>query len=82
MSYVTDPYQVKAMTGTLITCDSAAKTILLHLDKQRDGNNKFILKDVDDTHVLVKTAHVDELKEALATELEKNTYDVPDADMR
>lgn len=46
MSYTgTDPYGVRATAGTLITCDSAAKQIIMHLDKQRPGSDKFILND-------------------------------------
>lgn len=46
MSYAgSDPYGVRAMSGTLITCDSAAKQIILHLDGMRQGNNKFVLRD-------------------------------------
>ncbi|KAL7421648.1 hypothetical protein Q5752_003417 [Cryptotrichosporon argae] len=69
-----DPYTVKASTGTLITCDSAAKQIILHLDGQREGPGKFVLRDIDDTHVLVKTVFLAEIKELLQEELEKNTY--------
>ncbi|RSH87609.1 uncharacterized protein EHS24_000121 [Apiotrichum porosum] len=74
MSYH-DPYQVKASNGTLITCDSAAKQILIHLDAQRDGPQKFIIRDVDDTHVLIKSIYVDMVRTSLQEELEKNTYD-------
>ncbi|EJT50272.1 hypothetical protein A1Q1_00466 [Trichosporon asahii var. asahii CBS 2479] len=64
-----DPYTVKAQSG-----DSAAKQILLHLDSQRTGNYKFISADIDETHLLVRTEAVEEIKAALQEELEKNTY--------
>ncbi|GFZ48129.1 hypothetical protein JCM24511_05877 [Saitozyma sp. JCM 24511] len=73
-SGVIDPYAVRVTTGSLVTCDSAAKQILLHIDSMRDGPNKFILRDVDDTHVLVKTANLEQIKDLLQDELEKNTY--------
>ncbi|WVN89740.1 uncharacterized protein L203_104970 [Cryptococcus depauperatus CBS 7841] len=70
----TDSYGVKIQQGVLITCDSAAKQILLHLDSLRDGPFKFVLRDIDENHVLIKKEHVEEIKDALQQELEKNTY--------
>ncbi len=87
MSYAgSDPYGVRVMSGTLVTCDSTAKQIILHLDEQRPGSHKFVMRDsacdgpgvrltpVDDTHVLVKSAYVEELNALVQAELEKNTY--------
>ncbi|CAK9786069.1 unnamed protein product [Cutaneotrichosporon oleaginosum] len=75
MSYAgSDPYGVRLMSGTLITCDSAAKQIILHLDEGRPGTHKFVMRDVDESHVLVKSVYVEELKGLLQAELEKNTY--------
>lgn len=70
------PYRVIASSGILVTCDSAAKQILLHLDSNRDGPNKFILRDLPDdpTHLLVKKDYIEEIKDLLQEELEKNTY--------
>ncbi|KAK4687195.1 TFIIH basal transcription factor complex TTD-A subunit, partial [Tremellales sp. Uapishka_1] len=64
-----DPYQVKVSTGVLVTCDSAAKQILLHIDSAREGPSKFILRDVDDTHVLVKGIYLEEIKDLLQEEV-------------
>ncbi|KAK1923041.1 TFIIH subunit TTDA/Tfb5 [Papiliotrema laurentii] len=74
MSHVSDEYSVKVTTGVLVTCDSAAKQILLHVDGMRDGASKFIIHDVDETHVLVKGQYLEEIKDVLQEELEKNTY--------
>jgi len=71
---VADPYAVRVTSGVLVTCDSAAKQILLHIDSGREGPSKFILRDVDDTHVLVKKDYLEEINELLQDELEKNTY--------
>ncbi|WVQ70704.1 hypothetical protein IAR50_000226 [Cryptococcus sp. DSM 104548] len=71
----TDSYRVKITSGVLVTCDSAAKQILLHLDSLRDGNNKFVALDWgDDNKVLIKKDYVEHVREALQEELEKNTY--------
>ncbi|QRV93072.1 nucleotide excision repair, TFIIH, subunit [Ceratobasidium sp. AG-Ba] len=74
---------MRAFKGVLLTCDPAVKQILLILDKQ-PGNGGFIVKDVDDTHVLVRADDVKRVRIALEAEegngrrnirqLEKNTY--------
>ncbi|WWC65094.1 uncharacterized protein I303_107708 [Kwoniella dejecticola CBS 10117] len=69
-----DAYAVKITSGVLVTCDSAAKQILLHLDSSRDGPYKFMIRDVDETHMIIKREYVEEIKELLQDELEKNTY--------
>ncbi|EIW69931.1 hypothetical protein TREMEDRAFT_29558 [Tremella mesenterica DSM 1558] len=69
MSTYSDPYAVKLTSGVLITCDSAAKQILLHIDSQRDGPSKFILRDIDETHVLVKKEHIEIMKDLLQVEV-------------
>ncbi|QRV78275.1 nucleotide excision repair, TFIIH, subunit [Ceratobasidium sp. AG-Ba] len=73
---------MRAFKGVLLTCDPAVKQILLILDKQPTGG--FIVKDVDDTHVLVRADDVKRVRVALEAEegngcrnteqLEKNTY--------
>lgn len=42
---------VRRRNGTLIECDAASKEILLHWDVKE----QFVLRDVDETHVLVKS---------------------------
>ncbi|WVR08579.1 hypothetical protein IAU60_005634 [Kwoniella sp. DSM 27419] len=74
MSAYGDTYNVQVKTGVLVTCDSAAKQILLHLDSQREGPRKFLVRDIDETHVMIKREYVEEIKELLQDELEKNTY--------
>jgi TFIIH basal transcription factor complex TTD-A subunit len=59
---------VKALKGVLITCDPAVKQILLQLDEEQ----RFIIQDLDDTHLLVSVGSVERLKNDLQEELEKN----------
>ncbi|CAE6430173.1 unnamed protein product [Rhizoctonia solani] len=56
-----------------ISSDPAVKQILLILDKT-PGQGGFIIKDIDDTHVLVRADDVKRIRIALEQELEKNTY--------
>ena len=53
--------------------DPAVKQILLQLD-QSEPARKFIIDNLDDTHLLVTAEHVDRVKEQLQLELEKNNY--------
>ncbi|KAM0756215.1 nucleotide excision repair TFIIH subunit [Meredithblackwellia eburnea MCA 4105] len=63
---------VKATKGVLVTCDPAVKQILLQLDET--GNERFIIQELDDTHVLISADSVERIKEDLQIELEKNNY--------
>lgn len=62
------PLTSPAREGVLVTCDPAVKQILLQLDE----NDRFIIQDLDDTHLLVSADAVDRLKADLEMELEKN----------
>lgn len=55
---------VRATQGTLITCDPAIKSILLKIDA--DNGNKYIMEDLDETHLFAKEATLPEFKEKLA----------------
>lgn len=52
--------------------DPAVKQILLQLDES--GPARFITADLDDTHLVVNSSAVDQMRAALAVELEKNNY--------
>jgi TFIIH basal transcription factor complex TTD-A subunit len=48
---------VNAIKGVLLTCDTAMKAFIKHIDAERQAQaqqNSFILKDMDDTHLLVR----------------------------
>ncbi|KAM0790611.1 hypothetical protein ACM66B_004475 [Microbotryomycetes sp. NB124-2] len=64
---------VKATKGVLVTCDPAVKQILLQLDEQQE-RDKFIIQDLDDTHLLVSGDKLEWVKQQLEQELEKNNY--------
>lgn len=49
------------------------KQILLQLD-EAPGSTRFIIQDLDDTHVLVSADAVERVKDDLELELEKNNY--------
>ncbi|GAA5859000.1 hypothetical protein JCM8547_003962 [Rhodosporidiobolus lusitaniae] len=64
---------VKATRGALVTCDPAVKQILLQLDENA-GRHRFIIADLDETHLLIKPESVDRVRESLEAELEKNFF--------
>ncbi|GAA96045.1 uncharacterized protein L969DRAFT_96767 [Mixia osmundae IAM 14324] len=61
---------VKALKGSLLTCDAAVKQIILQLDER----DKFIIADLDETHLLVATERVEDIKAMLDVEATRKTY--------
>jgi TFIIH basal transcription factor complex TTD-A subunit len=49
--------------GVLVECDPSIKAILTRIDDQH--GHAFIIDDIDDEHVLVKTHKHEELKQLL-----------------
>lgn len=49
-------------SGTLITCDEAMVELLKHLDKTRRIGVKFIIKQLDSTHIIVERDSVAALR--------------------
>lgn len=41
-------------SGFLLTCDPSAKQFILHLNDTKIADKKFILEDLDATHLLIK----------------------------
>ncbi|CAD6887092.1 unnamed protein product [Tilletia controversa] len=64
---------MKAIQGVLLTCDPALKQLILHLDAAAT-NNRFVLQDLDATHLFINAKFIEYIREHLEEELEKNTY--------
>ena len=60
-------------SGSLLTVDVAVAQIIRNMDAI-DGVGGFIIKNIDPTHILVKTAAVEWLKESVANFLEANVW--------
>ena len=57
---------------TYLPCsDIPIKQLILHLNTKEH----FVVKDIDDTHILVETDRVEDIKRMIAEILEKNIYD-------
>ncbi|KAI7829993.1 TFIIH subunit TTDA/Tfb5 [Kickxella alabastrina] len=63
---------VRAVRGILIECDPDAREILLLLN----ARDKFIIEDLDSTHLFINSTHLDRIQYELDKELEKNAYEV------
>lgn len=49
-----------AIAGILVKCDPSIKAILVRIDE--DNGHAFIIEQIDDEHLLVKSAKNDQLK--------------------
>lgn len=63
---------VNATAGVLVTCDIPVKEFLLWLDESQ--HRKFIVMDLDETHLFVQEGSVEFLQEELNKLYEENQY--------
>ncbi|PWN18587.1 hypothetical protein BCV69DRAFT_273506 [Microstroma glucosiphilum] len=61
---------MKAIPGALLTCDPAAKQLILSIDERLH----FVIVDLDSTHLLVRKDMVEVMRVELEAELEKNSW--------
>lgn len=54
---------VALVEGVLVECDPSIKAIILKINNEQ--GHDIIIEDIDDEHVLIKTAKEDELKRLL-----------------
>ena len=50
------------------------KQFLLYLDDIKELGGKFVLEDLDDTHILIDNDFVDRLKEKMDDLMDKHSY--------
>lgn len=67
---------VNVTKGVLVECDPAMKQFLLHLDETQKLGRKFILADLDDTHVFIESDILDLLKDKIDELMDANTFSV------
>lgn len=56
---------VNVMKGVLVKCDPAMKQFLLHLDEKHMLGTKFVLQDLDETHLFIAAEALDQLKDKI-----------------
>ena len=52
---------VTSSSGYLLTCDPPMKQFIMHLNDKKSADKKFILEDLDATHLLIKGEVRDEI---------------------
>ncbi|XP_006893797.1 PREDICTED: general transcription factor IIH subunit 5-like [Elephantulus edwardii] len=65
---------VNVLKGVLIECDPAMKQFLLYLDETNALGKKFIIQDIDDTHVFVVAELVSVLQERVGELMDQNAF--------
>ncbi|XP_019750542.1 general transcription factor IIH subunit 5 isoform X2 [Hippocampus comes] len=67
---------VNVHKGVLVECDPAMKQFLLYLDETMALGKKFILKDLDDTHVFILVEVVQTLQERVGKLIDQNSFTI------
>ena len=65
---------VNVQKGVLITCEPSMKQFLLHLDENLAFGERFIIQDLDDTHVFVMASIVPQLQSRVDEMMEKFSF--------
>ncbi|XP_074752597.1 general transcription factor IIH subunit 5 isoform X1 [Athene noctua] len=67
---------VNVLKGVLIECDPAMKQFLLYLDESNALGKKFIIQDLDETHVFVLAELVNFLQERVGELMDQNSFPI------
>ena len=62
---------VNVTKGILVECDPAMKQFLLHLDEKFLLGSKFIIQDLDETHLFISPEVLDMLKSQIDDLMDK-----------
>lgn len=65
--------------GVLVECDPAVKQFLLHLDEKVILGKKFVIEDLDETHVFVSAEIVPILQEKVWEIMDNNSFNTAQA---
>lgn len=65
---------VNVIKGVLIECDPAMKQYLWFLDENNLLNQKFILQDLDDTHLFVASDVLEQIQEKIDQLMDSNSF--------
>ncbi|XP_063299476.1 general transcription factor IIH subunit 5 isoform X3 [Pelobates fuscus] len=67
---------VNVLKGVLVECDPAMKQFLLYLDETNALGKKFIIQDLDETHVFVLAELVAVLQEKVGELMDQNSFPI------
>lgn len=65
---------VNVIKGILVECDPAMKQFLLQLDDKNTLGKKFVINDLDDTHLFISADIVETLKTQINDLMNRLTY--------
>jgi TFIIH basal transcription factor complex TTD-A subunit len=68
---------VSAVHGVMITADVPIKQYILHLNDIAPAERKFVITDLDDTHVLVQPEHVEHVRAEIERYQQSTQYVAP-----
>lgn len=57
-------------------CDPAMKQFLLHLDETTEFGRKFVLQDLDDTHLFIAADIVETLQDRIDDLMDKMSFSI------
>lgn len=63
---------MRAVKGTLVSCEEAIRQIMIFIDSKNIASDRFIVEDLDLTHLLIDASRVEEIEEAIQDILEEN----------
>jgi len=67
---------VNVTKGVLVECDPAVKQFLLHLDEKVILGKKFVIEDLDETHLFVSAEIVPILQEKVWEIMDNNSFNI------
>ncbi|KXJ20514.1 General transcription factor IIH subunit 5 [Exaiptasia diaphana] len=67
---------VNVLKGVLIECDPAVKQFLLFMDENNVLKQKFIIEDLDETHLFVSADIVPVLQEKVWELMDNNSFNI------
>lgn len=71
-----DRRMVNVKKGVLVTCDPAMRQLLVYLDESRALGSKFVVKELDETHIIVDKEIVPTLEQKLDQMMESLSPDI------
>jgi hypothetical protein len=63
-----------APSGYLVSCDIPMKQFILKLNDEKTSEKKFILEDIDDTHLLIEGKAREEIRRAVEEWMDENIW--------
>uniref|UniRef100_A0AAF5Q478 General transcription and DNA repair factor IIH subunit TFB5 n=1 Tax=Wuchereria bancrofti TaxID=6293 RepID=A0AAF5Q478_WUCBA len=69
---------VNVKKGVLVRCDPAMRQLLVYLDESRTLGSKFVVKELDETHILIDKEIVPILEQKLDQMMESLSPDLTD----